>query len=244
MSEIQGPESPENSLPSLLNEADVQIFQKARPKFGRDGKYLEFLKVLACTLECKDQYTHGHSGRVTYYCMLIAERIKMSDEEKDQLQLASFLHDIGKLGVSNNLVDKEDRLDEREWTLIKEHPERGVSLIEPLNIPGEILDIIRHHHERYDGLGYPYGLAGQEIPLGARIVTMADAYDAMSSDRPYRKALSTEAIREEILRCSGAHFDPDLVKVFLQVLDEEDLAKYCATGALPNGDDIWGGYMQ
>jgi len=244
MTELQDQEKVEDSWPSLLNEADTQILQNVRPKFGKDGKYLEFLKVLACTLECKDQYTHGHSGRVTYYAILIGDRIKISDEQKDQLQLASFLHDIGKLGVSNSLVGKEDRLDEREWTLIKEHPERGVGLIEPLDIPGEILDIIRHHHERYDGLGYPYGLGGQEIPLGARIVAMADAYDAMSSDRPYRQALSPEAIREEILRCSGAHFDPDLVKAFVPILEEEDLAKYCATSALPGGIDILGGYEQ
>ncbi len=243
ISSLKGHYDLEESWPGILSEADARIFQGMDPGVFNGGKYLEFLKVLACTLECKDEYTHGHSGRVTCYSNFVADRIQMSDKEKDLLQMSAFLHDIGKLGVSNSLVGKEGKLNDQEWMVIQEHPEKGVSLLEPLNVPREILDIIRHHHERYDGQGYPYGLAGDNIPLGARIVTIADAYDAMSSDRPYRNALTVRDITEEMERCSGAHFDPDLVKVFVRILQEEELTKYTA-GNHEVSVPVAGGHLQ
>lgn len=212
---------------SMIGEVDSHTYWPPDLQQDNKEKYLDFLKVLAVTLESKDEYTHGHSGRVTYYSNLIADRIRMGDEERKYLQIAAFLHDIGKLGVSNSLVGKEGRLTPQERTLIQEHPEKGVSLIEPLNVPREILDIIRHHHEQYNGEGYPYGLKGEGIPIGARIVTIADAYDAMSSQRPYRNPLSKAQIKKELIRCSGTQFCPYLTQVFLEIMDSEELSSYC-----------------
>ncbi len=195
-------ETPESLLPLEL---------AARPKVAVDC--MDFFKVLVYVLESKEPYTYGHSERVSFYAEILAQDLNLSSEERANLQLATLLHDIGKIGLSNRLLEKV-HLSQGENMDIRRHPLQGVHLIEPLSFPPAVTAAIRHHHERWDGKGYPDGLAEKEIPLLARIINLADSYDAMTSDRPYRSGLAFSNVQEEILRNSGAQFDPDMVAVF------------------------------
>jgi response regulator RpfG family c-di-GMP phosphodiesterase len=181
---------------------------------------LEFSKVLAYTLEEKDPYTSGHSERVCYYSDFISKRLSFTPKERDELRIASYLHDIGKVGISNRFINKKGTLSSTEWAIIKQHTKKSIELLVPLSLSPNILSYIQYHHERFDGTGYPDGLAGNQIPLGARIIAISDAYDSMTSDRPYRKPLSSVEAKNELLKCSGKQFDPHLVSIFLNILKE------------------------
>jgi putative nucleotidyltransferase with HDIG domain len=174
---------------------------------------MDFFKVLVYILESKEPYTCGHSERVSFYAEILAQDLNLSPEEKANLQLATLLHDIGKVGLSNRLLEKV-HLSQGDSRDLRRHPIQGVHLIEPLAFPPAVTAAIRHHHERWDGKGYPDGLAEKEIPLLARIINLADSYDAMTSDRPYRSGLAYPNAQEEILRNSGTQFDPEMVFVF------------------------------
>jgi response regulator RpfG family c-di-GMP phosphodiesterase len=181
---------------------------------------LEFAKVLAYTLEEKDPYTSGHSERVCYYSDFISKRLSFSPKERSELQIASYLHDIGKIGISNRFINKKGALTPTDWAIIKQHTKKSIELLIPLNLSPSIIAYIQHHHERYDGTGYPNGLAGEQIPLGARIIAISDSYDSMTSDRPYRKPLSNGDAKNELVKNAGKQFDPNLVSIFLDVLKE------------------------
>jgi putative two-component system response regulator len=181
---------------------------------------LEFAKVLAYTLEEKDPYTSGHSERVCYYSDFISKRLSLSPKERSELQIASYLHDIGKIGISNRFINKKGTLTPTDWAVIKQHTRKSIELLVPLNLSSNIISYIQHHHERYDGTGYPDGLAGEKIPLGARIIAISDSYDSMTSDRPYRKPLTNGDAKSELLKNAGKQFDPKLVALFLDVLKE------------------------
>jgi response regulator RpfG family c-di-GMP phosphodiesterase len=181
---------------------------------------LEFAKVLAYTLEEKDPYTSGHSERVCYYSDFISKRLSLSPKERSELQIASYLHDIGKIGISNRFINKKGTLTPTDWAVIKQHTRKSIELLVPLNLSSNIISYIQHHHERYDGTGYPDGLAGEKIPLGARIISISDSYDSMTSDRPYRKPLTNGDAKSELLKNAGKQFDPKLVALFLDVLKE------------------------
>jgi putative two-component system response regulator len=181
---------------------------------------LEFAKVLAYTLEEKDPYTSGHSERVCYYSDFISKRLSFSPKERSELQIASYLHDIGKIGISNRFINKKGTLTPTDWAIIKQHTKKSIELLIPLNLSSSILSYIQHHHERYDGTGYPDGLAGEQIPLGARIIAISDSYDSMTSDRPYRKPLNNGDAKSELTKNAGKQFDPKLVSLFLDVLKE------------------------
>ena len=181
---------------------------------------LEFAKVLAYTLEEKDPYTSGHSERVCYYSDFISKRLSLSPKERSELQIASYLHDIGKIGISNRFINKKGTLTSTDWAVIKQHTRKSIELLVPLNLSPNIISYIQHHHERYDGTGYPDGLAGEKIPLGARIIAISDSYDSMTSDRPYRKPLTNGDAKSELLKNAGKQFDPKLVALFLDVLKE------------------------
>jgi putative two-component system response regulator len=181
---------------------------------------LEFAKVLAYTLEEKDPYTSGHSERVCYYSDFISKRLSLSPKERSELQIASYLHDIGKIGISNRFINKKGTLTSTDWAVIKQHTRKSIELLVPLNLSSTIISYIQHHHERYDGTGYPDGLAGEKIPLGARIIAISDSYDSMTSDRPYRKPLTNGDAKSELLKNAGKQFDPKLVALFLDVLKE------------------------
>ncbi len=182
-------------------------------------RVLEFVEVLSDTLESKDQYTHGHSRRVGYYACLLGESAGLNGTLQEEIRLASFLHDIGKVGVSNRLILKDGRLTTEEHAVVAKHPELGENLILPLGLPLGVVRGVRHHHEQYDGNGYPDRLVGEDIPLVSRIILIGDAYDAMRSDRPYRKGLSKEAILREFRKHAGTQFDPELAPRFVHLLE-------------------------
>jgi putative nucleotidyltransferase with HDIG domain len=199
--------SPEGVRPDSSGPLDLN----PRPRVAVDC--MDFFKVLVYVLESKEPYTCGHSERVSFFAGVLGQDLNLSSEEKADLQLAALLHDIGKIGLSNRLLEKM-QLSQGENKDIRRHPIQGVHLIEPLALSPAVTTAIRHHHERWDGRGYPDGLAERTIPLMARIINLADSYDAMISDRPYRSALANQHVQEEVLKNSGTQFDPDLVCVF------------------------------
>ena len=188
--------------------------------FSDSQNFLKFAKVLAYTLEEKDPYISGHSERVCYYSDFIAKRLSISPKERNEIQVAAYLHDVGKVGISNRFIHKKGTLTPIDWAIIKQHTKKSIELLAPLSLSSNILSYIQHHHERFDGTGYPDGLVGEQIPFGARIITISDAYDSMTSDHPYRKPLSHGEAKNELLKCAGKQFDPNLISVFLNVLKE------------------------
>jgi putative nucleotidyltransferase with HDIG domain len=180
---------------------------------------IELLEVLAETIESKDRFMRGHARRVAFFASLMAQRLCLSAEQHQYVRIAAFLHDLGKVGVPTELLLQPDALDNAERARIEMHPEIGARLIKPLDLPATITSAIRHHHEWWDGSGYPDGLSGEEIPLAARIIGVVDAVDAMSSDRPYRKALRRELVMDGLRRFSAVQFDPNLAKEFLAILE-------------------------
>ena len=185
--------------------------------------YFSTVKALARAIEVKDPYTYGHSERVTEYAMAIARRLKVSEWERQNIKYAAALHDIGKIGITRKILNKPGSLSEEEFVHVKTHPQLGDSIIEPVAFLQAPRAIILHHHERYDGKGYPGGLKGDEIPLGARILAVADSFEAMMSDRPYRRALPIEEAVKELELNAGTQFDPDVVSAFLEALREGEL---------------------
>ena len=182
--------------------------------------YLEFAKVLAYTLEEKDPYTSGHSERVSYYSDFLCKRLSLSSKGRSEVQIASYLHDIGKVGISDRFINKRGTLNSTDWAIIKQHTKKSVELLSPLRLSPNILAYIHHHHEHYDGMGYPDGLAGEQIPLGARIISISDSYDSMTSERPYRKPLRNGEAINELAKYAGKQFDPELVTFFLDILQK------------------------
>ncbi len=178
------------------------------------------VETLVRTIQAKDQYTSGHSTRVSRYSLLIAEKLGLSTKERHQLYLAAMLHDIGKIGVPDELLHRPGNLSDEEMERVRNHVQLGASMIEMLGEMHPIVPLIRHHHESWDGTGYPDGMKGEEIPLISRIISVADMYDAMTSDRPYRKRRSHEQAVEEIKRTTGTKVDPRVAEAFLQVLKE------------------------
>ncbi len=178
------------------------------------------VETLVRTIQAKDPYTSGHSTRVSRYAMLIADKLNLSTKEKHQAYLASMLHDIGKIGVPDDLLNRPGKLTDEEMEQVRNHVQLGASMLEMLGEMHPIVPLIRHHHEAMDGSGYPDGLQGEEIPLISRIISVADMYDAMTSDRPYRKRRSQKEAVDEILRSAGTKIDARVAEAFLRVLDE------------------------
>jgi response regulator RpfG family c-di-GMP phosphodiesterase len=183
--------------------------------------FLNAITALAYALEAKDEYTSGHSQRVAEISVAIAGELNMPPDDINKIRLAGSVHDIGKIGVRGSVLNKPDKLTDSEFDEIKRHCEIGEHILGPVIDSQEVLKTVRHHHERYDGTGYPDGLKGKQIPLGARILAIADTYDAMTSERPYRTAMSTEIACAEIEHCKGAQFDPAVTDVFLKVVNKK-----------------------
>ena len=178
------------------------------------------LSNLSRAIEARDPYTSGHSARVTEIAEAIARRLGWDAERLALLNVGGPLHDVGKLGVSDEVLAKPGRLDEEELEQIREHPKLGARILLRVAALRAAIPYVLYHHERWDGNGYPSGRAGEQIPLEARVLAVADAFDAMTSDRPYRRALDHEAAVEEVARCSGTQFDPEIVGVFLELFAE------------------------
>ncbi len=184
---------------------------------------LQTVRALANAIDAKDSYTIGHSERVSEYAALIAKELGWDEDETDNLRFKALLHDVGKIGVPDSILNKPTRLSDMEYDVIKTHSGMGADILSTVTVIPGADQVARHHHERYDGKGYPDGLAGENIPFEARIVGVADAYDAMSSDRCYRKALTKEAIRQQLVQGRGTQFDPEILDAFLHMFDENRL---------------------
>jgi len=183
-----------------------------------ESNFLNTIRALSVLIDIKDRYTHGHSKKVQEYSSWIANELGLSERQKKIIEYSAFLHDIGKIGISPRILNKKTPLTPNDWKIIKCHPANGAEAIDRLGFMKELVPIIYHHHERYDGTGYPDNIKGHEIPLGSRILAVADAYDAMTSDRPYRKAYSTEKAIEELRKCAGTQFDPKIVDCFIKAI--------------------------
>lgn len=181
--------------------------------------YLDSIETLRYTIEAKDIYTRGHSDRVSEFSVLIGKKLGLSDEDLNTLKIGGLFHDIGKIGVPDSILQKADKLTDDEYSQIKQHPNIGVHILSNATIFKDILPIVEHHHERFDGRGYPSGLAGEEIPYLARIAAVADSFDAMSSRRAYRESLPKEKILSEFMRCRGTQFDPEIDDTFIDILE-------------------------
>ncbi len=182
---------------------------------------VEVMEALANTIDAKDKYTNGHSIRVAQYSRMICEKMGLPKEKCENIYYMGLLHDIGKIGVPNEIINKPARLSDEEYEIIKTHPIIGYEILSKIKSKPELLKGARWHHERYDGKGYPDKISGEDIPLEARIIAIADAYDAMTSNRSYRKYLSQDVVRQEIEKNSGTQFDPELAKYMLKIIDED-----------------------
>ena len=191
---------------------------KAEGVRGLHPPVVDTLTSLAAAIDAKDHYTQGHSQKVAAYAVLIGEALGLDETHVEELRLAGILHDIGKVGIPETILNKSGPLDANEWETMKTHVQFGAKLLEPLGGIARIQEMVKHHHEFFDGSGYPDGLRSNRIPLGARIIAIADAYDTITSDRTYKKSRAPEEAFLELERCSGAQFDPELVPVFVQAL--------------------------
>ncbi|HEX9919868.1 MAG TPA: HD domain-containing phosphohydrolase [Candidatus Methylomirabilis sp.] len=205
---------------TFCNQIAIAL-ENARLYEDLKDSYISSVQSLALALEAKDPYTRGHSERVTAYALQITEEMGLGKEISEALQCAGLLHDIGKIGIEEGILHKRGILEREEYEVMKRHPLIGANILHPISFSGEDLFLIRHHHESFDGGGYPDGLSGGHIPIGARILKVADSYDAMTSDRPYRSGLSTGKAKAELFAKSGQQFDPSVVEAFLRVLERE-----------------------
>ncbi|WP_246944169.1 diguanylate cyclase [Bacillus pinisoli] len=185
-----------------------------------EEEVLQSLRTFLMIIHSKDRYTYGHTERIMEYAENLAKKIGLSPSEVKNVRYGALLHDIGKVEVPTEVLNKTTKLDQDEWETIKMHVIWGEQMVEPIEELHHCLPMIRHHHERFDGRGYPNQLSGHDIPLEARILTIADCFDAMTTNRPYQKAKSIPEAIEEIIRCSGSQFDPDLIDPFIEVISE------------------------
>ncbi|WP_187694872.1 HD-GYP domain-containing protein [Fervidicola ferrireducens] len=190
--------------------------------------YLETIQALASAIEAKDPYTRGHSEQVAKLAVAIAEELKMDNDLISNVHYAALLHDIGKIGIPEPILNKPCKLSEEEFEKIKVHPELGANIVKKVDFLLQASFFIRYHHERLSGSGYPEGLKGEEIPLGAQIIAVADVFDALTTDRPYRKAMTVEEALKEIEQASGVDFRPDVVGALKKVLEKEKFGEYVA----------------
>jgi putative nucleotidyltransferase with HDIG domain len=208
------------NLEAKVRERTKQLAAKHQEL--RDA-YVQTIGALAEAVDAKDTYTRGHSERVGVYASKIAREMSFPKEFIERVYIAGLLHDVGKIGVRDAVIVKPDRLTPEEYDEIKAHPEIGARILEPVDFLADVVPCVRHHHEWFDGSdrGYPSQLRGDRIPLPSRVILVADTVEAMTSDRPYRKALPLEAVQAELLKYSGSQFDPVCAEAFLRILDRE-----------------------
>lgn len=191
-----------------------------------DELFLSSIRAIVEAVDAKDTYTRGHSGRVVKYSLIIGEALNFDKERLKRLEVSAILHDVGKIGIPDRILGKPGKLTSDEYNYMKRHPELGSSIIEPIAELKELIPNILHHHERYDGNGYPKMLRGKEIPLFARIICVADSFDAMTTDRPYRKRKSIKIAMRELIDNSGTQFDTELVSVFIKEIQTNNILQY------------------
>lgn len=197
--------------------------------------FIQVVESLAAAIDAKDAYTNGHSLRVAEYSREIAKRFGYDGQKQDAVFMMGLLHDVGKIGVPDEVINKPARLTDEEFAMIKTHPAMGAKILSSIKKMPRLADGARWHHERYDGRGYPDGLAGEQIPEEARMIAVADAYDAMTSNRSYRRSLSQEIVREEIEKGKGTQFDPQFAQIMIEMIDEDK--DYRMRDSIPEDDN-------
>jgi putative nucleotidyltransferase with HDIG domain len=205
---------------SIFANTIAETIHKAQLKEEIESSYINTVQALVRAIEEKDSYTRGHSERVAALSVEIGRELGLSDKELEFLRIGCLLHDVGKIGVSESIVRSPKSLSVSEYNIIKQHPVKGTEIVRPVSFLKDHLYIIRHHHERYDGRGYPDGLAGENIPLSAQITGIADTYDAITSTRPYRKGLPRPEAVKRIQEEAGKQFSPELIAAFLRVQEK------------------------
>lgn len=205
-----------NNMSELITDQKKEIFKYIQEL---EEAYISILRVLAMAIDARDSYTLGHSARVALHSLIIGEEIGLKENELEELEIASLFHDVGKLKTPDAILFKSRSLDSTEYDVIRHHPEDGAEILNKVKPLQKYVEPVKHHHEYYNGKGYPDGLDGDGIPLYAAIISIADTYDAMTSTRPYRKALSKEEACKELEKGAGKQFHPDLVKAFLRAME-------------------------
>lgn len=213
-------EDDETLLESIGSQVAVAI-ENYRLNLDVERTYVETIMALALAVEAKDPYSAGHSKRVGFYAMQIGRVLGVDEEMLRTLNDAGVLHDIGKIGIKDEILLKTAPLTPDEQKIMEQHSIIGEAIVKPVRSLQKVMPLVRHHHERYDGKGYPAALSGEAIPLGVRILCVADAYDSMITDRPYRKRLSLEEATRELQRCAGTQFDPEVVRALFQILADK-----------------------
>jgi len=206
-------------LEALANQSAVAL-QNAQLFLDLQESFLATVKALAQAVDAKDSYTAGHSSRVTLYSVVVGEEMGLAEADLRQLRMAGLLHDVGKIGIRDSVLSKPGKLDDEEFAVMKSHPAVGESILKQVPQLAGVLPGVVSHHERFDGKGYPRGLKGEEIPLLGRVIGVADAFDAMTSDRVYRPRLSDEVALGELRKHSGTQFDSRVVKAFLAAYEK------------------------
>lgn len=198
---------------SVLDEIKKEINES-------ENELVTSIKTLISVINAKDRYTYGHSERVVMFSRMLADKLELSEREKKDLVYGAYMHDIGKINIPVDILNKKMPLTKEEWERLKQHPDQGAEIIRTVESLQSIIPLIRHHHEKYDGTGYPAGLKGEEIPYLARVLTVIDSFDAMTSNRPYNKHKTYEEGFTELRKFSGIQFDPDIVEVFIETISE------------------------
>jgi len=213
-----------------MGEDKVNLYQDVmmlvHKNVKSDQQLLGVFKGLLSTINAKDKYTFGHCERVSAYAVMVGEAMSLEIEEIQTLMHAGLLHDIGKIELPKSILNKTACLSKEEIKSVSKHPINSAHILEPLSNTGNLIDYVIHHHERFDGKGYPDGLKGEEISIGARILCVADCFDAMVSERPYRRSMTIEEAIMELKKCSGTQFDPEIVKIFVSAMRKKMSVKY------------------
>jgi HD-GYP domain-containing protein (c-di-GMP phosphodiesterase class II) len=217
LNKVDGSDFSSQDLETLVSVASTAAISIENLRLNQTllDAYKSTIKALAAAIDAKDPYTRGHSEHVTEYALLGANSISFTEEELEDLEYAGILHDVGKIGIADSILNKPGPLTAEEGDIISTHPQIGANMLKDIPFLEKARELILHHHERYDGKGYPDGLKGEAIPMGARLLAVADSFDAMTSDRPYRAALSTAFAIIELKRCSGTQFCPVAVDAFI-----------------------------
>ena len=212
-------------LPSMSTALSLLGMATQVEELKTDNKKIseQAARTILKALDCKDSYTFGHSMRVGYFSLVTGAEISLSPDEMHELELSAIFHDIGKIGTPDAVLNKPSRLNEDEFSIMKQHPEKSYEILSEFPHFEKIAMNARYHHERFDGKGYPQGLKGDQIPVAARIILIADTFDAMTSTRPYRKGLPYEVAFNELIQFSGSQFDPVLVQAFIEGMRKESL---------------------
>jgi putative nucleotidyltransferase with HDIG domain len=221
-----------NKKGGLFTREDVELFEtlarqaavaieNASLYTDLQDLFLSSIRTVVSLIDAKDDYTAGHSSRVTKYALMIADQLGYPPEDRKRLELAALLHDVGKIGMPDAILKKPSGLTPEEFSIVKAHPAKGAEALEPIKQMKDIIPGVRYHHEKLDGRGYPAGLAGDQVPMDAQIICVGDSYDAMNSDRPYRKGLGMEESVRRLRQDSGTQFNPALVEAFVKALEKE-----------------------